>query len=674
MAEKPKSKTLRDSRISNRDSIEGSKAPSSLRSAGALQNTNFSRRDFLSTAIGAPVIIASWPAMAAAAVNEITVASPDGKVKFHLLPDQAQLRYRVALRNRTVIENSALGIVVDGVELGRGVLPGKIERYNIHEKYPTRGGHSESVNNCNGARVAVTHVATRTNYSIEIHAYDDGIAFRYLVPGSGSRVPDEATTFTLPAGSVVWFHDFEGHYEGIHQEKEIAAVKDGEWAAPPLTVKLPNDAGYAAITEAALINYAGMGLQADGRRGFKAVLGHALPISHPFDLRYGKEEAKRLAKPAIIDGPITTPWRVTMIGADLNTLVNCDIVDNVSPPPDITLFPAGLHTDWIKPGRAVWRYLDGGENSFDGMKEFSRLAGELGFEYNVIEGFWQRWPETQVRELVDYSNQFKVGLWVWKHSKDLRTAGTRADFFSLCNRVGVVGVKVDFFDHEAKEIIDLYQTLLRSSAEHRVMIEFHGANKPAGESRTWPNELTREAIRGLEYRNAQTRARHNTTLPFTRFLAGHADYTPVHFGERRKETSWAHQIASAVVFTSPLMIYGAHPRSILENPAAELIKAIPSIWDETIVLPPSEIGQIAAFARRRGNKWFVGIMNGETEKTVRLPLSFLTKGKYAGMLVRDQKADPAAVKIESLFVGQPDELTIDLRVGGGFVGRFSKLS
>ena len=610
--------------------------------------------------------------MVAAAVNEITVASPNGKVKFHLLPDQAQLRYRVALRNRTVIENSELGIVVDGVELGRGVLTGKIERYNIHEKYPTRGGHSESVNNCNGARVAVTHVATRTNYSIEIHACDDGIAFRYIVPGSGSRVPDEATSFTLPAGSTIWFHDFEGHYEGIHQQKEIAAVKDGEWAAPPLTIKLPNSAGYAAISEAALINYAGMGLQADGRRGFKAVLGHALPISHPFDLRYGKEEAKRLAKPAVIDGTITTPWRVVMIGGDLNALVNCDIVDNVSPPPDRTLFPAGLHTDWIKPGRAVWRYLDGGENTFDGMKEFSRLAGELGFEYNVIEGFWQRWPENQVRELVDYSNQCKVGLWVWKHSKDLRTNGARVDFFSLCNRVGVVGVKVDFFDHEAKEIIDLYQALLRSSAEHRVMIEFHGANKPAGESRTWPNELTREAVRGLEYRSAQTRARHNTTLPFTRFLAGHADYTPVHFGERRKETSWAHQIASAVVFTSPLMIYGAHPKSILENPAAELIKSIPSIWDETIVLPPSEIGQIAAFARRRGNTWFVGIMNGETEKTVRLPLSFLAKDKYAGLLVRDQKDDPAAVKIEKPVLSREDHLTVDLRVGGGFIGRFSQ--
>ena len=635
------------------------------------KEAGYSRRDFLAAAIAAPALTVSLPAFASPAAGEITISSPDGKVKFHLLSDQSQLRYRVALKNRPVLETSQLGIVIDGVELGRGVLLGKIERYNIREKYPTRGGHSEGVNNCSGVRISVTHVATKTNFTLEVCAYNDGIAFRHIVPGSGSRVPDEATTFTLPAGSLVWFHDFEGHYEGIHQQKEIAAVKDGEWAAPPLTIKLPNGAGYAAISEGALINYAGMGLQADGRRGFKAVLGHALPVSHPFDLRYGKEEAKRLAKPAAIEGTITTPWRVVMIGADLNALVNCDIVNDVSPPPDKTLFPAGLNTDWIKPGRAVWKYLDGGDSTFDGMKEFSRLAGELGFEYNVIEGFWQRWPETQMRELVGYSNQYKVGLWVWKHSKDLRTAEAREQFFSLCKRVGVVGAKIDFFDHEAKEIIELYQALLRKSAEHQIMVEFHGANKPAGESRTWPNEMTREAIRGLEYRSMQTRARHNATLPFTRFLAGPADYTPVHFGERRKETSWSHQIASAVVFTSPLMIYGAHPKNILDNPAAELIKSIPSIWDETIALPPSEIGEIVAFARRRGNTWFVGIMNGETEKTVRLPLSFLGKGQYAGMLIRDQKEDPAAVKIENLIVSRPDKLTIDLRVGGGFVGRLS---
>jgi alpha-glucosidase len=237
-----------------------------------------------------------------------------------------------------------------------------------------------------------------------------------------------------------------------------------------------------------------------------------------------------------------------------------------------------------------------------------------------------------------------------------------------------VGAKIDFFDHEAKEVIDLYQAILRSAAEHKIMVEFHGANKPSGESRAWPNELSREAIRGLEYRSMNLRSVHNTTLPFTRFLAGNADYTPVHFGDRRRETSWAHQIATAIVFTSPLMIYGAHPQHILDNPAAELIKSIPSVWDETIVLPQSEIGELAGFARRSGSVWFVGIMNGLTGRTIRVPLRFLAAKKYQATLVRDEIDNPGAVKIENTSATLGQSMTIRMRAGGGFVARFEPIS
>jgi alpha-glucosidase len=543
----------------------------------------------------------------------------------------------------------------------------------VKEKYPWRGVHSEASNHCTGAKISIRHTASKTSYTVEVRAFNDGVAFRYVVPGDDTpRVPDEATAFSIPAGSTVWFHDFEGHYEGIHKRKNISDVQAGEWAAPPLTIKLPNSVGYAAITEAALINYAGMGLHADGQRRFHARLGHALPVSYPFRLRF-EADIERLARPAAIRGTITTPWRVVMTGADLNTLVNCDIIHNVSPPPDKTLFPSGLKSDWIKPGRCVWRYLDGGENTLEGVKEFSRLAGQLGFEYNLVEGFWQTWSESQLRELIEYSRQRNVGIWLWKHSRDLRTPEAREKFFKLCHDAGVVGVKLDFFDHEAKEIIDLYQALLRGAAEHKLMVNFHGANKPAGESRTWPNEMTREGIRGLEYRSMQTRAEHDATLPFTRMLAGHADYTAVHFGERRRETSWAHQIASAAVLTSPVLIYGAHPKNILENPAVEMIKSIPSVWDETIALPVSEIGEVAAFARRHGNRWFLAMMNGSIAKTVQVPLTFLAGGKYEALLIRDEQDNAAAVKIETSTVRRNDVLTVELRAGGGFIARFSRL-
>jgi alpha-glucosidase len=178
---------------------------------------------------------------------------------------------------------------------------------------------------------------------------------------------------------------------------------------------LPSGAGYASISGAALINYSGMPRQADGCLGCNLVLGHKHPVSYSFRLRY-KDDIQGLSNPAAIAGTIASPWKAVMIGADLNTLLNCDIVHNLCPPPDANLFPKGINTDRVKPGRAVWRYLDGGGSSLEDMEEFSRLAGELGFEYHVIERFWSRWSDEQIKELADYPRQQGGGLWFWKQT------------------------------------------------------------------------------------------------------------------------------------------------------------------------------------------------------------------------------------------------------------------
>ncbi len=606
------------------------------------------------------------------ASDALSLASPNGQVRFRLfMGGQGRTEYSVTLKSKPVIEASPLGIAMDGIDLGDGVRVGKIQRHRVKRTYPWYGAHSTAVDQFNGARISLTHLKSRTAYTLEARAYNDGIAFRFIVPG-GPRpgVPDEATAFRLPAGSTVWYHDFEGHYEGVHAKKAIGEVPSGAWAAPPLTFRLPGNAGYGSITEAALLRYGGMGLQADGHGGFAARLGHAIPPSYPFRLRY-KEDVERVAKPAAITGTITTPWRVVMAGPDLNTLVNCDIVQSVAPPPDPKLFPRGLKTDWIRPGRAVWKYLDGGESTSETVKEFSRLAGELGFEYQVVEGFWSKWSASELKEVVEYSRGRGVGIWLWKHSRDLRDPASRRKFFTLCRDAGAAGVKLDFYDHEAKEVVELYEAALKEAAEFKLLVNFHGANKPTGESRTYPNELTREAVRGMEGRNV-VRAPHDATLPFTRLLAGHADYTPMHFGTRRNDTTWAHQIASAAVLTSPLLTYGAHPKSILANPAVDLIKSIPAVWDETRVLPMSEIGEVAAFARRRGSDWFVAILNGSAARTLQIPLTFLGAGPHRVMLVRDSRDDAAAVKVENLTASRGDSIAVDLRAGGGFIARFSK--
>jgi alpha-glucosidase len=604
----------------------------------------------------------------------VQVTSPDGNVKLTIGSNAERLTFTVTLGGKTVIEPSAIVIKVDDYDLSSGVGFDKAERYEINESYPWHGAHSMAVNHCNGARISLRHDLSFIDYMLEVRIFNDGAAFRHVVLGEAgvSRTPDEYTTFVIPAGSTVWHHDLGGHYESAYEKNDISEIRPGQWAGPPVTFELPGGAGYGSITEANLVNYSGMGLEADGRRGLVTGLGHRQPLNYPFELRYGREEGKRLAKPAVIVGTITTPWRVVLVGSDLNALVNSDILPNLCPAADPKYFPEGIKTAWTKPGRAVWRYVDGGDGSFEGLKGFSRMAGELGYEYHILEGVWSRWSDEQVKDIVEYSKQRGVRLLFWKHSNQLRTPEAREAFFTKLESLGVAGAKIDFFDHEAKELIDLYEELLKNAAEHKLVLDFHGANKPTGRGRTWPNELVREGIRGMESSSLKERARHETILPFTRYLAGPADYTTLHFGTRRGDSTWAHQIASFAIFASPMLTLAANPQSVLDNPAVDVIKSIPAVWDQTIVLPESRIGELAIFARRTGDTWFLAVMCGPQAKTIQTPLSFLGDGQYKASLVRDSKEKPDAVALEDKTAQRGDTLAIEMPNGGGFIARFSR--
>ena len=365
------------------------------------------------------------------AADVLTLTSPSGQVRFHLTAGD-RLEYSVTLRDQPAIEPSPLGIVIDGDNLAQGARPGKPAPYRVNDRYPWYGNHSTAASRCNGARLPLVKGAVP--WTFDVRACDDGVAFRFVVPGAGIRIPDEATAFRVPAAATVWSHDLEGHYEALYTQARMSAIPAGQWAAPPVTAQLPGG-GYLSITEGALFHYAGMALQADGSGALVARLGHAHPPSYPFRLRY-KEDIERVSRPASVTGPVTTPWRIILLGADLDALVNADLVHSVAPPPGKRDFPQGLATSWVKPGRAVWRYLDGGDTTPAGLKEFSRMAGELGFEYQVVEGVWSRWPEADLRDFIDYSRRQGVGIWLWKHSRDLRTPESRALFFDLAQAVG----------------------------------------------------------------------------------------------------------------------------------------------------------------------------------------------------------------------------------------------
>ncbi len=613
-------------------------------------------------------------------MKQVQVVSPDGKVKFTLGSNPERLTWTVTLENATVIEPSPLDMRVDGYDLSSGVIFNGLEPYSIDETYPWHGARSTAVNRCNGVKVSLTHDLSQVPYVLEVRAFNDGVAYRHIIAGAADavRVPNEYSAFILPAGTTVWYHDLDGHYEAEYDKQDISEVKAGQWAGPPVTFQLPGSAGYGSITEANLVNYSGMGLECDGRRGWVVGLGHRQPINYPYELRYGRDEAKRLATPASVTGTITTPWRVVLVGRDLNTLVDSDILPNLCPPPDPKYFPQGMKTPWVQPSLCVWDYVDrsytrsSGVSQFDRMKDFSRMAGQIGARYHILEGFAYGWSDEQIREFAEYSKQQGVRVLFWRHSNQLRTPEAREEFFARLHRLGVAGAKIDFFDHEAKENIDLYEALLQKAAEYQCVVDFHGANKPTGRLRTWPNAMLYEGVRGMESSSLKQRARHETILPFARYLAGPCDYTTMIFTRRRADSTWAHQIACLATFHSPILTIAAHPQSVLDNPAVDVIKSIKPVWDETIVLPDSKIGELSLFARRSGDLWMLAVMSAGPARTIQVPLSFLGDGLYKASLVRDNKEKADAVVLEDKTLQRSDTLIIDLADGGGFLARFLK--
>src|SRR4030095_14701907 len=403
------------------------------------------------------------------ATDTTSILSPSGAVQFKLFNSGDQLSFTVLARGITIIEQSPLVMTLDSKPITSNTKSGKIEKYKIDESYPWLGAHSTAINRCNGAKISINN--NSSSFTLNVRVFDDGVAFRFNIPQANGKastvahVPDEFTTFKLPKESYVWYHDMYMHYEGIHTKKKIDSVANGEWVAPPATFKLKQGL-YASITEADLKSYGGFSLQADGKNGFTIRLPQHQPTSYPYKLRYTPEDTLRLMQPAAFFESIETPWRVIMI-RDLNQLVNCDIGHNLCPPPNKKYFPDGIKTSWIRPGRAVWKYLyGGGDGTPEVMKKFTDGAAALGFEHNILEGFWTRWTDDQLRDLVNYSKQKNVGIWLWKHSKSLRSPDSSEIFFRKCHDLGITSAKIDFFDHEAMEEIDLYERLLRQAASY----------------------------------------------------------------------------------------------------------------------------------------------------------------------------------------------------------------
>ncbi len=586
---------------------------------------------------------------------EVKVSSPDGKAVV-ALTDAGGLSYSVFLDGREVVSKSRFGIVADGVDLGVDARLGKTSSRRIHESYSMFGGHSQAANNCRETTVSV-RTATGETYELDVRAYNDGVALRSrLAAKPGRKINGEATEWKLSGNPLAWFQPDPVNYEGIFQSSPLNDLSYGRKLPLPITFTLPGG-GYALITEANLLNYSDAEVQ--------ATAGHSLrTIFHAPSDRNGWTT----------DDAVVQPWRVTLLARDLNALVNSDLVRNLCPPAPPELAKAS----WIQPGRSSWQWWSSGDPVYADQHQWVDWTKDLGFEYYLVDEGWRNWKADGkdnwacLREVCDYAKSRGVKIWIWVNSNEVPNAARRTNLLDHAAALGVVGVKIDFQPEANLRWVNWYDETLRDAAARKLMIDFHGANKPVGLERTWPNEITRESIRGHEYHilryHRTLPPEHDCILPFTRFVIGPADYTPTVFNPKElRGYTWARELAQAIVFTSPFLCYADHPTNYLNNPALDVLKAIPSVWDETIVLPGSDIGKCAAFARRSGKTWFIGVINGSDATTLDLPLNFLALGQYQMIQLGDAPDRDDVWQRGEKTAKRGDVVQLALRRGGGCV-------
>lgn len=589
------------------------------------------------------LLLAGGPVMAQQ--RPICFNSPDGKLQASVFVSSTRhLSWSLSLGGKPLVLPSALGIDITS-DLGQDATLG-IPILSLS------GGQYRQ------ALIPVTKA--RSRYTLECRIFDDGFAFRYIVPSgsnsaaTGDLVTGESSSWNIPDGSRIWYQENVYYYEGLHYMSPVKEL-GVKHLGPPVTFQTP-DGLYGSITEAALYSYSGMSLLSDSNKTL-----HAAFINDPNGWR--------------ITGTITTPWRVVLASTTLNGLVNSPIIPDLNPAPDLASTPS-----WIKPGRAVWSYfVHDNVTTLSLEKEYVDKAATLGFEYSIVDAGWDSsWPNAydSLSSLVRYAAQRHVRIFVWKSYASLKDDSVRKAFFRDMQHLGVAGLKIDYIDKEGIDQVRFYEKALRDGLDFHLLIDFHGANKPTGYNRRFPNELTREGIYGQEWRTYTPQgAINNAIIPFTRFLAGPADYTPGVFNSSLAYgTSRAQQLALPIIYNSPLLCWADDPAVYLASPAQSIIRAIPTTWDETRVLPFSRIGELVGFARRKGKNWFIAIINAGDEKQLDLPLSFLGKGAYKAEIISDDRTGSDRILHSVAGVSTSDTLPVLLQTKGGFVAWLTKVS
>ncbi len=637
------------------------------------------------------------------------VSSPDGTITFLLSgalplvdatgtntnknPVESSMFYAVEFRGKRVIEHSRLGLELAGPgALGPGMRETAAENGQADETYTIPVGKTKQVhNNYNSLRADFADRADH-KISLEVRVFNDGVAFRYTVPDQPSihqvKIAHELTEFTFAKDATSYpllLEGFQTPYEDEYTMRQVSGLHKDWLIGLPFLAEEPGLA-WVAITEADIDHYAGMYLKkAPGAFALRSELS-----PHVDDPNIAVDT------PA----PASSPWRVLMIGDEPGRLVESNIVLNLNPPSKIA------DTSWIKAGKSAWDWWSGeaapgvsfktGMNT-NTMKHYIDFAADSGFPYMLIDAGWaatpgsrpddyaqladitQVNPDVDLQGLIRYAKERNVKIWLWAHWTSVDKYMDRA--FPLYEKWGIAGVKIDFMNRDDQWMVDFYHRVITNAAAHHLMIDFHGAYKPDGLRRTWPNLITREGVMGKEYLkwSARTGPVHNTTLPFTRMLAGPMDYTPGAFGNANRETfiprnfmpmglgTRAHELALFVVFESPFEMVADYPEHYQGQKEFDFIKRVPTTWDEIAVLGGLPMEWISV-ARRSGKDWYIGSITNWEDHSVNLSLSFLGPGNFVAEIYADAP-DAAQEPTHTTFTRQPvtkdSTLLVNMASGGG---------
>lgn len=590
-----------------------------------------------------------------------TVSSPDGKLRIEFsLDEQGRPHYSVTLGEKQALGASALGLVRNDQSFAEGMTTAKVSAVQrVTDRYTMpHGKRKDCVYEAN-RRVFTLKNAGGAALEIIFQVSNDGVAFRYAFVESSDKtysVVEEKTAFAFAPDTQSWLHPMMPGKSGWSQTQpsyEEYYVIDtvgkpspaGEGWCFPALFKTAEDVWVLISDTDVDAHYCGVRLGHESPGGV-----YQIAFPHPAEHRGTVDPVAPQ-----ITLPFASPWRVLAVGDSLRPIVETTLATDVARPNTLK------NTDFIKPGRASWHWLRYSDESstLDYVERFLDFSVYMNWEYVLVDASWdQHIGYEKIAEFVNKANAKGVDVILWYNSNGpwnsapmtpknrMHTREVRRAEFALLQKMGVKGVKVDFFGGDKQATMQLYIDLFKDAADFGIGVNVHGATLPRGWQRTYPNLMTAEAVRGMEYvtfeqGNADRQAHHCTILPFTRNAVASMDFTPTVLNPRirgsRVRTTPAFEIALPVVFESGIQHFGLVPdeKPLMPDFVTDYLRSVPTAWDETR-FAGGYPGRFAILARRSGDTWYVAGINGRDEaQTVSADLSFLGAGNWKGTLIAD---------------------------------------